>query len=191
VIGPKTHEILGNGSDGLPGFDLYGRWLYNRAALRPLYRNPYREISNLGFDGYDQGVDFYGSGTVYPVGPAVVHVATLSSGWPGGGAVAYKLSQGKASGLTIYFAENIQPLVGVGQTVYPGTPLATMKNVYPFTESGWAQDETDNPMSQPISHLPTHFGVNYGDLLRSLGERRCPPGVPVTGTPLPPDWPSW
>jgi hypothetical protein len=187
ILGPGTYLKMW----GLDLFDAYGASLLEHARLEYLYLNPYRGIGNLRFAGYDQGVDFSGSGPVYAVGPGVVAIATTHSGWPGGGAVAYRLTHGKAAGKTIYFCENVTPRVHVGQTVSAQTVIATMHDSYPYTESGWAQDGTDNPMSQPISHTPTYFGVNYGDLLIALGEHRCPRGEGQNGTPLPADWPHW
>ena len=185
VYGPATHAYLS------PYFDAYGIALMKQEAEALLYLDPYRDVWALAFAGYDQGVDFGGSGKVYACGPAEITVATSHSGWPGGGAVGYTFTLGKAKGKSVYLAENITPLVHVGQQVTANTAIAVMHAAYPHTESGWAQAGTDNPMSQPISHSPTYFGCNYGAFLRSIGNKHCPVQSGSSGTPLPRGWPDW
>ncbi len=187
IYGPATHAATA------PYFDEYGKSLLaqEQTLLAGEYRNPYRDLGGFTFLGYDQGCDVGGLGPIYACGPGVVTVATQHSGWPGGGAVSYRLTAGKATGKTIYLAEHIEIRVAVGRVVNSATPIANLLTGYPDSESGWAQAGTDNPMSQPISHSPTYFGANYGDFLRSLGELRCPHQSGGEGTPLPADWPKW
>jgi len=190
IYGPQTHAKLA------PWFDLYGESLLaqERAILAGAYRNPLRNIAGLTFLGYDQGADWGCSSIspIYAVGPGIVTVATQYSGWPGGGAVSYRLTAGKAKGLTIYTTEHISVRVAVGRVVNSVTAICDLNPGYPDCEMGWAQDGSDNPMSQPIAHAPTYFGINYGHFLRSLGETRCPADIGGgQDTPLPPDWPTW
>jgi len=56
------------------------------------------------------GVDFGGSGPVYALGNAVITNATgTSAGWPGGGWITYKLTDGPDAGLLVYLAEDVTP----------------------------------------------------------------------------------
>lgn len=184
VYGPATHKALA------PYFDAYGISLLEK-ELAAMYRSPYRDVVGLFFDGYDQGVDFAGHGYVYAAGPAVVKVSTTHSGWPGGGAVSYTLTSGIAKGKAVYFTENITPLVYVGQTVTARTAIAVLHASFPHCESGWAEDGTAIPLSQPLTHGPTHYGVNFGDFLISIGEHRCPHQSAGGGPQLPSGWPRW
>jgi hypothetical protein len=192
IYGQQTHAKFVS----LSLFDDYGQSLLAQEAriLAGEYRNPLRDVAGLTFLGYDQGADWGCSAIspIYAAGPGIVTVATQYSSWPGGGAVSYRLTAGKAKGLTIYTAENISVRVAVGRLVNSATPICDLNPGYPDSEHGWAQDGSDNPMSQPISHSPTYFGINYGHFLRSLGETRCP--LDTGGgqdTPLPVGWPTW
>lgn len=189
IYGQATHTKLA------PYFDEYGGWLLAQEAkiLAGAYRNPFRDVAGLTFLGYDQGADFGGSGPVYAAGPGIVTVATQKSGWPGGGAVAYTFTAGEAKGKSVYLAEHIQIRVAVGRPVNSVTVIADLELGYPDCETGWAQADSDNPMSQPVPrpNAPTYFGVNMGAFLRSLGETRCPPSNGGQDTPLPAGWPSW
>lgn len=135
------------------------------------YRNPYRDVQNLRFAGFDQGVDYSGAGPVYALGPGRVTVATTHSGWPGGGALAYTLTAGPRAGWSVYFAENIRPTVYPGQTVDSGTVIAHMFDSYPYTESGWSVPGTVDPVAPlfPNPHSPKAQGFDFGDVLRSVG----------------------
>ncbi len=135
------------------------------------YADPYRAVHGLRFAGYDQGVDFSGGGQVYAIGPARVTVVSTSSGWPGGGAVGYTFTDGEKAGSGVYFVENIQPLVRAGQLVDHRTVIATMRDSYPYTESGWAHPGTVNPLARlyPHPHSPKPEGYDFGHFLASLG----------------------
>lgn len=189
VMGSATYTKLTNQTL----FDAYGVSLLEAEQdnLEVIYRNPFRGIVNLGFDGYDQGADWFGSGVVYAIGPGTVHDATTTSGWPGGGAVAYTFTGGPADGKTVYFAENITPQVRVGQAVTASTVIAILHADFPHCETGWAEPGTATPMSQPVSSEPSYFGVNFGAFLRSVGVSQAPVGAGQSGTPLPVGWPTW
>ncbi|HXQ61535.1 MAG TPA: hypothetical protein VN796_04325 [Acidimicrobiales bacterium] len=159
------------------------------------YADPLRAINGLSPERIDQGVDYSGYGPIYAIGDGVV-LSTVNSGWPGGTFIAYRLSDGPASGLVAYAAEDIDPRVTVGQSVSAGTVLGTMYEGPEGIETGWADPSGDgNTMAMDAGQFSgansTAFGANFSQLLASLG---APPGIlqnnPPTGS-LPPGWPSW
>jgi hypothetical protein len=106
------------------------------------------------------------------------------------------LGDGPAGGLVIYAAEDIDPMVSVGQSVTAGTVLGTMYEGPDGIETGWADPSGDgttmaSDAGQFSGANSTAFGENASQLLASLG---APPGVvqndPPTGD-LPPGWPTW
>lgn len=144
----------------------------------PVYENPLRAITGLVPERIDQGVDFSGAGPIYPIGDAIVTNAQgNNSGWPGGGWITYRLTDGPAAGLYVYVAENVTPAVAVGQTVTPDTVIANMYEGYDGIETGWAMPsgftaESQAPEAGGISGagpFPTDIGVNFGELLQALG----------------------
>jgi murein DD-endopeptidase MepM/ murein hydrolase activator NlpD len=159
------------------------------------YANPLRAINGLNPERVDQGVDYSGFGPIYAVGDGVV-LSTANSGWPGGTFISYRLTDGPAAGLAVYAAEDIDPMVSVGQTVTPTTVLGAMYEGPDGIETGWADPSGDgvsmaNDAGQFSGANSTAFGANFSELLASLG---APPGVmqnsPPTGA-LPANWPSW
>jgi murein DD-endopeptidase MepM/ murein hydrolase activator NlpD len=159
------------------------------------YANPLRSVNGLTPERIDQGVDYHGYGPITAVGDGKV-ISTTNSGWPGGTFIAYKLTDGPASGLVVYAAEDIDPLVSPGQTVTPNTVIGTMYEGPDGIETGWADPSGDGTtMARDYGQFngqnSTAFGNNFSRLLASLG---APPGVlqnnPPTGS-LPPGWPQW
>jgi len=159
------------------------------------YADPLRGISALTPERIDQGVDYSGYGPIYAIGDGVV-LSTVNSGWPGGTFITYRLSDGPASGLVVYAAEDIDPLVAVGQSVSSSTVLGTMFEGPVGIETGWADPSGDgNTMAADAGQFSgdnsTAFGANFSQFLASLG---APPGIaqndPPTGN-LPPGWPGW
>jgi len=159
------------------------------------YADPLRAISALMPERIDQGVDYSGYGPIYAIGDGVV-LSTVNSGWPGDTFISYRLSDGPANGLVIYAAEDIDPMVTVGQSVTAGTVLGTMYEGPDGIETGWADPSGDgtsmaSDAGQFSGANSTAFGANFSQLLASLGS---PPGVaqndPPTGI-LPPGWPTW
>ena len=123
-------------------------------------------------------------------------LSTDNSGWPGGTFISYRLTDGPADGLVVYAAEDIDPVVSVGQVVTASTELGTMYEGPDGIETGWADPSGDGvTMARDYGQFSgansTAFGANFSDLLAALG---APPGVmqnnPPTGT-LPPNWPQW
>jgi len=159
------------------------------------YANPLRDINALTPERIDQGVDYSGYGPIYAIGDGVV-LSTVNSGWPGGTFISYRLSDGPAGGLVVYAAEDIDPLVAVGQSVTAGTVLGTMYEGPYGIETGWANPSGDGTTmaidaGQFSGANSTAFGANFSQLLASLG---TPPGVPQNDPPtgnLPPAWPAW
>jgi murein DD-endopeptidase MepM/ murein hydrolase activator NlpD len=148
------------------------------AAEPPGYLNPLRGVSGLIPERIDMGVDFGGSGPVYALGDAVVtNAESDSAGWPGGGWITYRLTDGPASGLVVYVAEDVTPAVQVGQHVTAATVVANMFNGGDGIETGWAMadgasSESEMAAAGGISGggpFPTVIGTNFEDLLLSLG----------------------
>ena len=159
------------------------------------YANPLRAVNGLTPERIDQGVDYSGYGPIYAIGDGVV-LSTVNSGWPGDTFISYHLTDGSAGGLVVYAAEDIDPLVAVGQSVTAGTVLGTMYEGPDGIETGWADQSGDgtsmaNDAGQFSGSNFTAFGANFSQLLASLG---ASPGVaqndPPTGI-LPPGWPGW
>lgn len=148
------------------------------ATSPPVYQNPLRSVSGLLPERVDMGADFGGSGPVYALGNAVITTATGSSaGWPGGGWITYRLTDGPAAGLMVYVAEDVTPAVTVGQHVSSSTVIATMFDGGDGIETGWAQASTFSAESQlpeagsidGNGPFPTAVGLNFEELLQTLG----------------------
>ena len=101
------------------------------------YTNPFRAVSVLSPERIDEGVDYAGFGPVYAMGNGVV-LNTVGPGWPGGTFVAYQLTDGPASGLVVYLAEDVAPSVRVGQAVSSSTVIGQMFEGPDGIETGWA-----------------------------------------------------
>ena len=152
-------------------------------AVVPGYQNPLRDVSGLVPERIDMGVDFGGSGPVYALGNAVITNATgTSGGWPGGGWITYKLTDGPDAGLTVYLAEDVSPAVQVGQHVSSATVIATMFAGSAGIETGWAQQsglsaESQLPEAGSVGGngpFPTRIGLNFEELLQSVGVPAAP-----------------
>lgn len=159
------------------------------------YVNPLRAITDLSPERIDQGVDYSGYGPIYAIGDGTV-LCTVNSGWPGGTYIAYRLTDGPAAGLVVYAAEDIFPAVSVGETVTANTVLGTMYEGPDGIETGWSDSAGDGEtMAMQYSQFSgansTAFGLNFSQLLQSVG---APGGVlqnnPATGS-LSPNWPQW
>jgi hypothetical protein len=169
------------------------------AAGATVYRNPLRNISGLLPERVDMGVDFGGSGPIYPIGDGVITNATgTSSGWPGGGWITYRLTDGPGAGLMVYVAEDVTPNVQVGQTVTPSTPIATMFIGGAGIETGWAMPDGSSAESQlPVAGgisgggpFPTDVGLNFDSLLTTLGVPAAPNAGQSGNGILPSNYPT-
>jgi len=158
------------------------------------YANPLRGVVALSAERIDQGVDYSGFGPIYAIGNGVV-LSTVGNGWPGGTFIAYRLTDGPASGLVVYAAEDIEPSVQVGASVTAGTVLGQMYPGPDGIETGWADGSAlPNTMARTYGQFDgsnsSAFGYNFSELLQRIG---APPGVP-NGPPsgsLPAWWPRW
>lgn len=142
------------------------------------YHNPLRHVTNLTPERVDQGVDYSGNGPVYALGPGkVVRADAAGSGWPGGGFIAYQLTEGPDAGHYVYVAENVTPNVQVGDNVNWTTQVGTMHG---GIETGWAAPPPN--LGQALAYVsgqacqgsdpgcrPTPLGDNFNNLMVSLG----------------------
>jgi hypothetical protein len=110
--------------------------------------------------------------------------------------IAYQLSDGPANGLVVYAAEDIIPLVQIGDTVTAGSVLGVMFPGPDGIETGWGDTSTiGNTLARTYRQFDgantTAFGNNFSEFLQSLG---APGGVPQNTPPtgaLPRGWPRW
>ncbi len=160
------------------------------------YKNPLRDVKGLSPTRIDQGVDYHGVGPIYALGNGTVIDASSGAGWPGGGWISYQLKDGPAAGKFVYFAEDCTPTIGPGQSVTADTVICNMFEVPkgPGIETGWAEPGFgEHALAHAIYHenLSTQLGINFSQLLQSLG---APPGhltSDVSNIPLPNGWPTW
>ena len=168
-----------------------------------VYDNPLRAISGLIPERIDQGVDFGGTGPIYAIGDAVITGATSHNyGWPGGGWITYRLTDGPAAGLTVFVAEDVVPAVSTGATVTPHTVIANMNGAGAYIETGWAMAsgftaESQTPEAGSISGagpFPTEVGMNFEELLQALGvpagNNRSDQAHGLLPAGYPTDWPA-
>jgi hypothetical protein len=168
-------------------------------AVVPGYRNPLRDITSLVPERVDMGVDFGGSGPVYALGNGIITNATGNQpGWPGGGWITYKLTDGPDAGLMVFLAEDVTPAVQVGQHVSSATVIGTMYNGGDGIETGWAQQSGLSAESQLAEAggvggngpFPTRIGLNFEELLLSLGVPAAPNRNQAPFGLLPPNYPA-
>jgi hypothetical protein len=167
-------------------------------AVAPMYLNPLRDVSALVPERIDQGVDFSGSGPVFALGDGVVLSASADyPGWEGGW-VTYQLSDGPEAGLVVYTAEDVTPTVQVGEHVTPYTVIGNMYEGGGGIETGWAQASGLNAESQMLEAggiggggpFPTTIGLNFDELLISLGVTPAPNRYQIASGLLPSNYPA-
>jgi murein DD-endopeptidase MepM/ murein hydrolase activator NlpD len=171
------------------------------APSAPAYLNPFRGVSGLLPERIDEGVDFGGAGPVYALGDGVVTNATGSNyGWPGGGWITYKLTDGPDAGLMVYVAEDVRPTVQAGQQVTSSTVIAEMFEGGDGIETGWAMPNGASAESQlaeaggisGYGPFPTKVGLNFEELLQSVGVPAANNAAQTAYGVLPPNYPtSW
>jgi hypothetical protein len=167
-------------------------------AVAPVYLNPFRSTTGLVPERIDEGADFSGFGPVFALGDAIVTNAQGNNyGWPGGGWITYQLTDGPDAGLMVYVAEDVTPDVVVGQHVTPSTVVGTMWDGTDGIETGWAMAnglsaESQAPEAEGIGGLgpfPTRVGVNFDELLVSLGVPAAPNVTEAASGLLPANYP--
>jgi hypothetical protein len=176
---------------------------HKRAAASTVYDNPLRAVSGLIPERIDQGVDFGGSGPIYALGDAVITNASGDNyGWPDGGWITYRLTDGPGAGLTVFVAEDVRPTVAVGQKVTSSTVIADMFDGGAGIETGWAMAsgltaESQLPEAGSISGagpFPTEVGLNFEELLQALGvpaaNNRYDTPYGILPASYPADWPA-
>jgi hypothetical protein len=171
-----------------------------RVLVRSGYRNPLRGVAGLVLERVDQGVDFGGSGPVYALADGVITSSAdgASTGWPGGGWITYRLTDGPDAGLVVYLAEDVTPDVTVGQHVSSSTVIANMFAGPDGIETGWAAPtgltaESQLPEAGGIGAggpFPTRVGISFDDVLQSLGVPAAPNFTEPASGLLPPGYPS-
>lgn len=139
------------------------------------YVNPFR-FGSWSPSRIDEGVDWIPTVTspVVAIGDGVVTYSSMSSGWPAGGFITYRLTSGSHAGLYIYVAEHITNLLPVGSVVRAGQQIATALPGYPWTEWGWAAPSGPEPAaSARYNGAPdgtaTPGGKAFARFLISLG----------------------
>ncbi|HEV2260398.1 MAG TPA: hypothetical protein VGS06_45410 [Streptosporangiaceae bacterium] len=193
-------DVLGLQAGGALGLQarLQPEVVSTGVAVAPIYLNPFRNVSGLVPERIDQGVDFNGSGSVYALGDGIVtNAQAYSPGW-GGGWITYQLSDGPDAGLVVYVAENVTPTCVVGQRVTPSTVIGDMFEGGSGIETGWAQAsglsaESQLPEAGAIGGggpFPTTIGVNFDQLLISLGVPAAPNRYQIASGLLPPSYPA-
>ncbi len=180
------------------GTGLHARVVGMATGIASGYANPLRAVTGLRPERVDEGVDYGGSGPIYAIGDGVV--TSTAGNWPAGTFISYRLTDGPAAGKMVYVAENVTPAVTVGQAVTMDTVLGTLHDAYPDMEIGWAADSYGDTMaakagewssSADASSTPTAYGINFNDLLTSLGAPSGVVGSSSTSGVVAADWPSW
>jgi hypothetical protein len=169
------------------------------AAAALGYLNPLRSVSGLVPQRIDMGADFAGSGPVYALGDGIITSADGdSAGWPGGGWITYRLTDGQAAGLVVYVAEDVQPTVQPGQRVTSSTVIGDMFAGGEGIETGWAMPDGASAESQlpeaggigGDGPFPTMVGLSFDELLVALGVPSAPNIGDAASGVLPPNYPA-
>ena len=192
-------DVLGLRAGGALGIQvrLQPEVVSSGVAVAPIYLDPLRSVSDLVPERIDQGVDFSGSGPVYALGDGVVIDASADyPGWEGGW-VTYQLTDGTDAGLVVYLAEDVTPTVQIGQLVTSSTVIGDRVEGGGGIETGWAQASGLNAESQApeagaiggAGPFPTTIGLNFDELLISLGVTAAPNRYQPASGLLPANYP--
>ena len=130
----------------------------------------------------DQGVDYGGSGPLYALGAGTI-VNLHNPGWPGGNFLVLKLDQPINGQQYVYYAEDIAPLVSLGQKVLSGAHIANATGGPSGIEVGWASSNLGSAAATGFTGSnSTTLGADFSSLIKSLGGK---PGIlqnQVSGT---------
>ena len=152
-----------------------------------IYVDPFSQLTNISPERVDMGVDYNASGVILAIGDAKVYAAAASgTGWDSPlntqAFVGYTLTDGPFAGKSIYVAEDIQVLVGVG-TVKAGQPIARFLQSPTGIETGWATGSGYSALAAQLNQFapgsdpgawPSASGASFNRFLISLG---APSGV--------------
>lgn len=148
--------------------------------------------TELSPERIDMGVDYGGAGPLYALGNGTV-ANVSNSGWPGGTFLTIHLDD---TGDYIYYAEDVNPLVSVGQRVTAGQHIADATGGASGIEVGWAappgtgqamaaaagQDASGLSASGDPGEYSTAYGVAMSNLIAALGGKPGLVNNPVQGT---------
>ena len=117
----------------------------------------------------DQGVDWGGSGPLYAIGSGTI-INVYNSGWPGGVFIVLKLDKPPAGipSPDIYYAEDIIPLVSIGQHVNAGDLIGRATGGSTGIEIGFADPSA---MGAALAHGAsgaTQLGQTFKKWIESL-----------------------
>jgi hypothetical protein len=135
----------------------------------------------------DQGVDYFGTGTLTSIGWArITRVERKNTGWPGE-FIEYKLLHGYRAGRYVYYAEGVRPARGihVGRLVRPGRAVAHLIPGWSSgIEIGWGANIGTETLAAKFHQYtyPTRCGKNFSKFIASLGG---PPGNPSAANAAP------
>lgn len=159
------------------------------APVPSQYVNPFR-FGSWSPARIDEGVDWIPNvaSPVVAIGDGVITYSSMSSGWPGGGFITYRLTSGSHAGLYVYVAEHITGLLPAGTVVRAGQQIATALPGYPWTEWGWASPGGPEPApSAQYNGAPdgtaTPGGQAFARFLISIGVTGVPDPGPGPTTP--------
>ncbi len=108
------------------------------------YQDPFLN-ANVVKGRVDQGVDYTGNGPIDAIGTARI-LSTGAPGWPQGGGVLYKLTDGPRAGQNIFVFEGVVPTVKPGQRVAAGQQIAS------FAPTGSIEIGFADASGTPLSH---------------------------------------
>ena len=152
------------------------------------YTNPLAHIHNLVPERIDMGVDYSGTGTIVAIGPGQI-TNVYNAGWPNGTFINERFTAGQYAGKSWYYAEDITPIVRVGQLVVASTPIGEMFNGGSGIETGWSAGGDGTTLAGNLGQIPgsgdpggwsSASGASASRLLASLG---APAGVMQPGEP--------
>lgn len=148
--------------------------------------------AGLSPERIDMGVDYGGTGPLYALGSGTV-TNVYNSGWPGGTFLTIHLDD---TGNYIYYAEDVAPLVSVGQKVTAGQHIANATGGSSGIEVGWAAPPgTGNALAATTGQsakgqstggdpgeFSTAYGVAMSNVIAALGGPAGKVNDPVQGT---------
>jgi hypothetical protein len=152
------------------------------------YANPVQKLVHLLPERIDMGVDYSGTGPILALGNGKID-QTTNSGWPGGGFIEEKLTDGQYAGKYWYEAECIAAAPGLknGSIVQAGQMVGTVTNCGSGIEIGWSIGDGGTTLAASLHQQSggkdaggwsTVAGASASRLLVALG---APAGVAQSG----------